>query len=158
MSKVIPFQTKRRNDRAVPDHHQSGFALGSAVTRSSIFNLQSSICSGYNDSRVLGQIETIAQEGRPFLVGEWLVEPTLNRLTRGEATVQLELRVMDVLLCLAEHAGEVVAHHVLLDAVWQTEYVSDETLKNRIAELRRRSGTTRRNPATSRPSASAATG
>jgi DNA-binding response OmpR family regulator len=43
-----------------------------------------------------------------FRVGEWLVQPSLNRVTRGDTTIQLELKVMDVLVCLAGWAGEVV--------------------------------------------------
>ncbi|MCK5376243.1 MAG: winged helix-turn-helix domain-containing protein, partial [Acidobacteria bacterium] len=81
-------------------------------------------------------IETILEAPEPFLVGAWLVEPTLNRLTHGDTSVQLELKAMDVLLCLAAHAGEVVPKHQVLDAVWQTEFVSDNTLARRIAELR----------------------
>ncbi len=46
--------------------------------------------------------------GIPFRLGDWLVEPSLNRLSRGETTIQLELKVMDVLVCLAERAGEVI--------------------------------------------------
>ncbi len=86
--------------------------------------------------RVSTQLATIIQEGKPFLVGEWLVEPSLNRVSRGGSTIQLELKAMDVLLCLVAHAGDVVSKHDLLDAVWQTEFVSDNTLTNRIAELR----------------------
>ena len=82
------------------------------------------------------QLATIIQNGEPFLIGEWLLEPMLNRLTRGDTMVQLELKAMDVLLCLAEHAGEVMGKHDLLDEVWQTEFVSDNTLQRRIAELR----------------------
>jgi WD40 repeat protein/DNA-binding winged helix-turn-helix (wHTH) protein len=91
-------------------------------------------------------IETALQEAEPFLVGDWLVEPRLNRLTRGDSSVQLELKAMDVLLCLAAHAGEVVSKHELFDAVWQTEFVSDNTLARRIADLRDAFGDDAQNP------------
>ena len=90
----------------------------------------------YNGARVPTQVATTPQVGEPFFVGEWRVEPILNRLSRGSTSVQLEHKAMDVLLCLAENAGEVVTKHELLDAVWETEYVSDNTLQRRIAELR----------------------
>ncbi len=90
----------------------------------------------YNGTRVPTQVATTPQVGEPFLVGGWRVEPTLNRLVRGDVSVQLEHKAMDVLLCLVENAGEVVTKHELLDAVWQTEFVSDNTLQRRIAELR----------------------
>ena len=72
----------------------------------------------------------------PFRLGEWLVEPSLNRLSRGETTIQLELKVMDVLLCLAERAGEVVARQEIVDSVWATEFIADNTLTHAITEIR----------------------
>jgi DNA-binding winged helix-turn-helix (wHTH) protein/WD40 repeat protein len=100
----------------------------------------------YNSGSVSSQVAIVLQEGRPFLVGDWLVEPRLNRLARGDVLVQLELKAMDVLLCLAAHAGEVVAKHELFDAVWQTEFVSDNTLARRIADLRDAFGDDAHNP------------
>jgi DNA-binding winged helix-turn-helix (wHTH) protein len=90
----------------------------------------------YNDRSVLTQSATIAPSGEPFLVGEWLVDPSLGRLSRGTQTVRLELKAMAVLLCLVDRAGEVVSKRDLFDAVWRTEFVSDNTLQGRIAELR----------------------
>ena len=56
----------------------------------------------------------------PFRVREWLVEPSLNRISRDDTTIQLELKVMDVLVCLAERAGEVVTQQEIVDRVWAT--------------------------------------
>jgi DNA-binding winged helix-turn-helix (wHTH) protein len=58
--------------------------------------------------------------GHPFRIGDWLVEPSLNRLSRGDQSIQLELKVMDVLVCLAERAGEVVTRQEIVDRVWAT--------------------------------------
>ena len=71
-----------------------------------------------------------------FRVGEWLVQPSLNRLVRGETTVQLELKVMDVLVCLAGRPGEVVSRSELTDTVWATEFISDNTVSHAVADLR----------------------
>ncbi len=100
----------------------------------------------YNGHSVSTQAETILQEGQPFLVGEWLVEPTLNRLTRGGDSVQLESKAIDVLLCLVAHAGQVVSKDTLFDTVWQTEFVSDSTLTSRIGELRNALGDDAQSP------------
>ena len=100
----------------------------------------------YNSAKVSPQVETIIQGRAPFFVGEWLVEPTLNRLTNGGETLQLELKAMDVLVFLATRAGELVAKTELLDAVWETEFVSDNTLTRRIAQLRDALGDDARNP------------
>jgi WD40 repeat protein len=53
---------------------------------------------------------------------------------------------MDLLIFLSERAGEVVGKQELLDTVWQTEYVADNTLAKRIAEIRDAFGDDARNP------------
>jgi len=67
-------------------------------------------------------------------------------MTRDGATVELERSTMDVLLCLAERAGEPVPRHELIDRVWRTESVSDFTVGRRIAELKEALGDGARNP------------
>lgn len=73
----------------------------------------------------------------PFNLEGWLVEPQLNRVSNGEVLVRLEPKAMAVLLCLVEHAGEVVSRRDLVDTVWATEFISDSTLTHTIADLRR---------------------
>jgi len=53
---------------------------------------------------------------------------------------------MDVLACLALEAGELSSKQNLIDAVWQTEFVSDHALTQVIAELRAALGDDARNP------------
>ena len=120
MAKVIPFQTR----------------VGAADTGATSSGLSRQRCGSYNRRSMSSHIEESLQKGASFLIGDWVVEPSLNRLTRAGVSIQLELRAVDVLLCLVAHAGEVVPKDVLLDTVWQTEFVSDNTLANRIAELR----------------------
>ena len=62
-----------------------------------------------------------------FWIGDCHVEPRQNRIVRGTQETRLERRVMDVLVCLAEHAGEVVSRDAL------SQKVSD--LKSAIALL-----------------------
>jgi serine/threonine-protein kinase len=82
----------------------------------------------------------------PFRVGDWLVEPSLNRLTRGEQASQLQPKVMDVLVCLARRAGHVVSKNEILEAVWQQEHVADSVLANAVASLRSELGDDARRP------------
>jgi len=84
--------------------------------------------------------------GGPFRIGDWIVEPALNRLSRGDSTIQLELKVMDVLVCLAERAGEVLTRQEIVDRVWATEFISDNTLTHAITEIRNALGDDARNP------------
>lgn len=71
-----------------------------------------------------------------FSLGEWLVQPSLNRISRGGTDVQLEPRAIDVLAYLAARAGRVVPKAELIDAVWQKRFVSEATLTHTIAVLR----------------------
>jgi DNA-binding winged helix-turn-helix (wHTH) protein len=87
-----------------------------------------------------------ARQAGSFTVGGWLVEPDLNRLSRGEAVVQLELKLMEVLVHLAGRPGELVSKRELIDAVWQVEVISDGTLTRAVALLRKALGDNARNP------------
>jgi DNA-binding winged helix-turn-helix (wHTH) protein len=50
-----------------------------------------------------------------FRIGELhQVEPSLNRVTGPTGTTRLEPKVMQVLVCLAEHAGDVVSKERLI--------------------------------------------
>jgi DNA-binding winged helix-turn-helix (wHTH) protein len=81
-----------------------------------------------------------------FTVGDWLVEPSLNRLSKGGESVQIELKLMEVLVHLAERPGELVSKRDLIDAVWQVEVISDGTLTRAVALLRKALGDNARNP------------
>lgn len=72
-----------------------------------------------------------------FGLGEWRVQPPLNRLVRGETTIRLEPKLMDVLLVLAHQAERVVPKADLVSAVWPDLFVSDSVLTRAIAGLRR---------------------
>ena len=73
-----------------------------------------------------------------FRVGEsHLVEPSLNSVTGPAGTVRLEPKVMQVLVCLAAHAGDVVAKEHLIRTVWPDTFVTDDVLTRSISELRR---------------------
>ena len=75
---------------------------------------------------------------KTFDLGEWRVEPRLHRLTRGKEVRQVDLRTMDVLVCLADHAGQVVRRDDLVAAVWgQDTFVSENTVSQSVSRLRK---------------------
>ncbi len=82
----------------------------------------------------------------PFLVGEWRVEPDLNRISRTGEEVQVEPKVMDLLVYLAAHSGEVCSREQILKAVWSGTFVSDESLGYAVSELRKALGDNARDP------------
>jgi DNA-binding winged helix-turn-helix (wHTH) protein/TolB-like protein len=75
-----------------------------------------------------------------FRIGDCLIEPRQDRIVRGDTEVRLEPRVMDVLVCLAERAGEVVSRDTLNERVWGKVVVTDQAVTNCISELRHHLG------------------
>lgn len=72
-----------------------------------------------------------------FRVGPWVAQPSLNVISRNGTTVRLEPKVMEVLVCLADHPNETLSKEKLLQTVWPDTFVSDDVLKHSISELRR---------------------
>lgn len=50
-----------------------------------------------------------------FRLGDWLVQPSVCRLSRHGQTIQVRAKVMDLLAYLAAYPGEVVSKDRLLD-------------------------------------------
>ncbi len=75
-----------------------------------------------------------------FRVGEWLVVPDLNRIRCAGKIVQVEPKVLDVLVCLAARPGEVFSKERLLRTVWPGTFVSAGILSYAISELRKALG------------------
>ena len=72
-----------------------------------------------------------------FKVGDWFVEPQLNSISANGNTIRVEPKIIQVLVCLAEHAGEVVPKENLIRQVWSGTFVTDDVLTRSISELRR---------------------
>jgi DNA-binding winged helix-turn-helix (wHTH) protein len=72
-----------------------------------------------------------------FRVGEFLVEPQLNTITGAERTARVEPKVMQVLVCLADYAGDVLPKERLIQSVWADTFVTDDVLTRSISELRK---------------------
>lgn len=68
------------------------------------------------------------------------MQPELNRVCHGGRTVGLEPRLMDVLVFLADRAGQVVSKDQLIDGVWKTEFITEWAITRAIAKLRRALG------------------
>jgi transcriptional activator of cad operon len=73
-------------------------------------------------------------------VGAWLVNPATGQISRDGEAVRLEARSMLLLLCLAEHAGEIVSIDDLLGRVWSGVVVSPDSVYQAVASLRRQLG------------------
>lgn len=83
---------------------------------------------------------------RRFQVGEWLVEPDLNRICRADTIVPVEPKAIDVLECLADNPGEVLSKEKIIRTVWPDTFVSSGSLTYSISELRKALGDDAKNP------------
>ena len=70
-------------------------------------------------------------------IGEFDVEPSLNRLHKGLEVLTVEPRVMDLLVLLAESPGQVFGRDEILQRVWPETKVQDDALRRVVALLRR---------------------
>src|SRR5438105_3349156 len=71
-----------------------------------------------------------------FRIGEWLVSPALNSISRNGTSARVEPKAMRTLVYLAEHPG-VTSKEQLIPAVWPDVFVSDDVLPGCISALRK---------------------
>jgi TolB-like protein/DNA-binding winged helix-turn-helix (wHTH) protein/Flp pilus assembly protein TadD len=73
----------------------------------------------------------------PLWIGEWLVDPQTDTITRGGRTQKLEPRMMRLLMLLAEAPGTVVGADRMLREIWSGVVVSSSSVYQAISQLRR---------------------
>ncbi len=74
------------------------------------------------------------------------VDPTVDEICKEGHTIKLEPKSMQLLICLAERAGEVLSVDELLDLVWKNVVVSPDSVYAAVAALRRTLGDDPKNP------------
>lgn len=79
-------------------------------------------------------------------MGEWTVRPVEGMLEGEAGEHHLQPKSMDVLLCLAQAASDIVERDALIAEVWGQTAVSDEPLTRCIHDIRRELGDTRDKP------------
>ena len=70
-------------------------------------------------------------------VGEWLVTPSINQISRNGRQLTLEPRLIDLLVFFARHSGEVLSRDELIDNVWTRSVVTNHVVTQSISELRK---------------------
>lgn len=81
-----------------------------------------------------------SSDGPPFRVGDFEVQPRLHRLVDRDKTVQLEPKIMGVMVALARDPGAVVSRRALQEAVWGTPHASEDLPRRAISRLRKALG------------------
>ena len=79
-------------------------------------------------------------------IADLRVDPTLDEICKDGRTIKLEPKAMQLLMCLAERAGEVVSVEELLDQVWKDVVVSQDSVYAAVAALRRTLGDDPKSP------------
>src|SRR5512140_481407 len=69
-----------------------------------------------------------------FRVGEWLVQPSLGRISRGEKVERLRPQLMNLLVFLARNAGRAVTRDEIIEQVWERRYMAESVLSRCVAE------------------------
>jgi transcriptional activator of cad operon len=70
-------------------------------------------------------------------VGDWIVNPSLDTVSRGGEIQKLEPRTMRLLVCLIEARGEVVSLDRLLSDVWSGVVVGPASVYQAVSQLRK---------------------
>jgi DNA-binding winged helix-turn-helix (wHTH) protein len=81
-----------------------------------------------------------------FMLGDWRVEPSLNRLSRDDEEAKLEPLNMKLLAFLAARPGVVISHDEIERAVWTGLVVTPGSIYQSIAQLRRALGDDKAQP------------
>lgn len=80
-------------------------------------------------------------------VGDWIIHPMTDQISRDGTTIRVEARTMRLLLCLVDRAGEVVSIDDLLGEVWAGVIVTPDSVYQAVTSLRRLLGDDSRQPA-----------
>lgn len=72
-----------------------------------------------------------------FYIERRLIQPQLNRVVCEKSTVQIQPKIMQVLICLVEEQGQVVTKDQLFERVWADTHVTEHVLSRAISELRK---------------------
>src|SRR5437867_10878634 len=77
------------------------------------------------------------QTNTTLRIGAWCVNPASGQISRDGEACRVEVRTIRLLMCLAEHAGEVVSIDDLLTHVWSGIVVAPDSVYQAVASLRR---------------------
>lgn len=91
-------------------------------------------------------INAVTDGTSEFWVGDWLVEPALNRISRGHRDERVEPKVMQVLVCMAQQPGKPITKDAFMTQVWDGNVVTDDVLARCIYSLRKVFGDDPRDP------------
>ena len=70
-------------------------------------------------------------------IGEWLISPAVNQISRPGRLINLEPRLIDLLVCFARNPDVVLSRDELIEQVWTRSYVTPHVVTQSVSELRK---------------------
>ncbi|MDW3190752.1 MAG: winged helix-turn-helix domain-containing protein [Cytophagales bacterium] len=74
---------------------------------------------------------------KSFYLKDWKIEPAINVISKGQVNKKVEPQVMNVLMTLVEHQGEVVSKDHLAKTVWKEVVITENVITRAISSLRK---------------------
>ncbi len=99
-----------------------------------------------DDDAALALRESTGVPSGVMRIGDWDADFALNVLRRGQQSIHLEPKAMELLFFLARRPGEVVSRDELLAALWEGVVVGDDALTQAVIKLRKAFGDNPREP------------
>ena len=87
-----------------------------------------------------------SKASRTFELGAWHVEPQAGSLIRGTNKTNVEPKVMDLLMLLANEPGRVYSRADIESVLWPDIVVGEDSLPRTVSKLRRALGDTANSP------------
>lgn len=81
-----------------------------------------------------------------IIIGDWQLEPDTCELIRGEQSLKIPARSMDVLVYFAKNRGRAVTPDELIEKFWRSSTTTDHAVHKIVAALRRALGDSAKNP------------
>ncbi|MCW8195937.1 hypothetical protein F6455_14170 [Proteobacteria bacterium 005FR1] len=81
-----------------------------------------------------------------IIIGDWQVEPDTCELVRGEQSLKIPARSMDVLVYFAKNRGRAVTPDELIEKFWRSSSTTDHAVHKIVAALRRALGDSAQKP------------
>lgn len=72
-----------------------------------------------------------------YQIGAWVFDPSLHSLDRKGEKVLLRAKLVELLSCLVERSGEVLQREDILEQVWGSVMVTEDSLTRGVSELRK---------------------
>jgi TolB-like protein/class 3 adenylate cyclase len=84
--------------------------------------------------------------GNEFFIADWHIDPSACQISRGDKSVKLEPKVMDLLVYMSQRPGEVLTRDDMEENVWQGMVIGYDALTNAIIKLRKAFNDNARDP------------